>query len=90
MLRRTNLALANVEISYENDCDKSIHSKGNEGSYDAKEENICDVLEKLLAVHVESSGKDNWRQHKVEEHGAVKLHQVVEHSVCSLKGNSQT
>ena len=61
-----------------NECQSRKRAKTDEGSHDAKQSDITDVCEELLAVHVEATGKDDRWQDKVEEHVFIEGHDIVE------------
>ena len=53
-------------------------SESNECANHTEKDDILDVSEELLSVHVESGGKHDGRKDEVEEKVIVEAHQIVE------------
>ena len=70
--------LCQRNIMYDENSKSREESKDHESSQNAKQDDICDIIEELFAVHVVARGEDNWRKNEVEEEIVIELHDVRE------------
>ena len=68
---------ATSEVSVE-DCHSAETHKRDDCADKSEEDNVFDVCEELLPLHVEATCEHNGRQAKVEEEVVAELHQLVE------------
>ena len=58
--------------------DDRKEDEGDDRGQKSEQENVADVFEELLPLHVEGSRKHDWRQAEVEKQIIAELHQLSE------------
>lgn len=70
------LNLFEFHVFKHTESEKGKSGKGHKSSKHSKKQDVADIVEKFLPVHIESRCKDDRRQHEIEEQLSIKSHNL--------------